>query len=85
MRIHRRMDGKKAKGINEVSKVDYESKVDENIKLLVRRMKNQSYKPLPSKRVYIEKAGSSKKKLPSGDKRTTWRNTEREDKLYSRS
>lgn len=62
MRIHRRMDGKKAKGIDEVSKADYESKVDENLKLLVRRMKNQSYKPLPSKRVYIEKAGSSKKR-----------------------
>ena len=56
------MDGKKAKGIDEVSKDEYAKNLDENIRRLVLRMKNRAYKPQPSRRVYIDKLGSRKKR-----------------------
>lgn len=60
--IHRKMDGKKAKGIDKVSKAEYAENLDENIGRLVLRMKRQAYQPQPSRRVYIDKPGSSKKR-----------------------
>lgn len=60
--IHQRMDGKKAKGIDKVSKVEYAENLNENIGRLVLRMKRQAYQPQPSRRVYIDKSGSSKKR-----------------------
>jgi len=60
--IHLKMDGKKAKGIDKVSKAEYAENLDENIRRLVLRMKNQAYKPQPSRRVYIDKPGSRKKR-----------------------
>jgi len=57
---HKEMDRKKAKGIDGVSKEDYSIELEANIKHLVKRMKNGSYKPEPIRRVYIPKDGSSK-------------------------
>lgn len=60
--IHLKMDGKKAKGIDKVSKDEYAEYLDENIERLILRMKKQAYKPQPSRRVYIDKPGSRKKR-----------------------
>lgn len=58
--IHRQMDGRKAKGIDGISKEEYEVNLEANIENLVKRMKNGSYKPNPIRRVYIPKDGSNK-------------------------
>ena len=58
---HKRQDPKKAKGIDGVSKWDYEENLDENLKNLVQRMKKFSYRPQPVLRTYIPK--------PNGDLR----------------
>lgn len=63
--VHNKMDWNKAKGIDEISKVDYSVKLEANIESLVQRMKNDSYRPKPSRRAYIPKDGS-KKKRPLG-------------------
>ena len=65
MDVHRRMDGRKATGIDRVSKEDYNEKADENLTALVKRMASGGYYPHPSRRVYIDKPGS-KKKRPLG-------------------
>lgn len=63
--IHKEMDRKKAKGIDGVSKDDYSVNLKTNIESLVKRLRNDSYKPEPIKRAYIPKDGS-KKKRPLG-------------------
>lgn len=65
MDVHRRMDGRKATGIDRVSKEDYNKNVTENLTALVKRMASGGYYPQPSRRVYIDKLGS-KKKRPLG-------------------
>ena len=60
--IHEDMDGKKAVGIDGVSKGDYSEGVEEKLEDLVGRMKREAYKPQASRRVYIDKPGSSKKR-----------------------
>ena len=65
LEIHKRMDGKKATGVDKVTKEEYGENVQENLRRLTRRMKSQSYYPQPSRRVYIEKPGS-KKERPLG-------------------
>ncbi len=60
MASHNQMDRKKAKGIDGVAKDDYSINLEANIKHLVMRMKNGSYKPEPTRRVYIPKDGSNK-------------------------
>ena len=57
---HRKMSGKKAAGVDQMTKDDYEENLDGNIESLVSRMKRQAYKPQPVRRVYIPKAGSNK-------------------------
>lgn len=57
---HSGMDSKKAVGVDKQTKVDYETNLEENLTNMVERMKSQSYKPQPVKRVYIPKAGSDK-------------------------
>ena len=52
---HETMDGKKAKGIDGVSKADYEEHLDENLTKLIERLKRKSYKPQPARRVEIPK------------------------------
>lgn len=55
MQCHKELDGKKAVGIDTLTKAEYEEHLEENITNLVERMKNKAYKPLPSLRVYIPK------------------------------
>ena len=57
---HKEMDGKKAKGIDGVTKDDYATNLEANVKHLVKRMINGSYQPEPIRRVYIPKDGSNK-------------------------
>ena len=52
---HKKLDGSKAEGIDNVNKKEYAEKLEENIKDLVIRLKNKSYKPAPALRVYIPK------------------------------
>lgn len=63
--IHKEMDRKKARGIDGISKDDYEVNLKSNIENLVKRLRNDSYKPEPIRRAYIPKDGS-KKKRPLG-------------------
>lgn len=52
---HREMDGKKAVGIDGVTKEEYEKNLEENLTNLVERLKDRSYKPKPARRVDIPK------------------------------
>lgn len=52
---HEAMDGKKAVGIDGVTKEDYGQKLEENLDELVRRLKQKSYRPQPARRVEIPK------------------------------
>ena len=54
------MDRNKASGIDKVTKLEYETNLEENLTKLVARMKDGTYKPNPSRRVYIPKDGSKK-------------------------
>ena len=63
---HKELDGNKAVGIDKVTKDEYGKNLDRNIKELVQRLKNKSFKPLPSLRVYIPK-GNGKKPMLSVD------------------
>ena len=60
---HRELDGKKAVGIDEMTKEEYGKNLDSNIADLVRRLKNKAYKPLPTHRVYIPKANGKLRPL----------------------
>jgi hypothetical protein len=55
---HKELDGKKATGVDKVTKAEYEMNLEANLRNLVERLKNKSYKPQPSLRVYIPKARS---------------------------
>ena len=58
---HKELDGNKAVGIDKVTKDEYGKNLDRNIKELVQRLKNKSFKPLPSLRVYIPKGNGKKR------------------------
>ena len=58
--IHKRMDKNKASGVDKVTKAEYEVDLDNNLKKLVARMKDGTYRPNPTRRVYIPKDGSTK-------------------------
>ena len=47
---HKELDGKKAVGVDKVTKEEYGKNLDRNIEDLVQRLKNKSFKPLPSLR-----------------------------------
>ncbi len=57
------IDGKKAVGIDEVTKEEYGEQLDSNVEDLVKRLKNKAYKPLPTKRVYIPKGNGKMRPL----------------------
>ncbi|XME01523.1 hypothetical protein QYZ88_012520 [Lachnospiraceae bacterium C1.1] len=52
---HTDMDGKKAVGIDGVTKEIYDSELDDNLDTLVYRLRNKSYRPKPARRVEIPK------------------------------
>lgn len=66
LEINRKMSGKKAIGIDGVHKEEYEMKLGDNINCLVERLKRDTYRPKPSKRVRIPKPGSRGKTRPLG-------------------
>ncbi|MHB1651566.1 MAG: RNA-directed DNA polymerase [Desulfitobacteriaceae bacterium] len=57
---HLEMDGKKATGVDGVTKEVYAENLEENLEDLVARMKRHAYRPQPVRRVYIPKPGSDK-------------------------
>lgn len=59
----RKIDGNKAKGIDNVSKTEYGYNLTENVKDLVSRMKTMSYRPQPVKRVLIPKENGKTRPL----------------------
>ena len=60
--IHHDMDGKKAPGVDGVRKEDYSEGIAEKLEDLISRMKREAYRPNASRRTYIDKPGSSKKR-----------------------
>ena len=59
---HQELSRNKAPGIDEVNKTEYEKNLLENIWTLHESLKKMTYKPQAVRRVYIPKAGSSKKR-----------------------
>ena len=55
MLCHKELDGKKATGLDGVTKAEYEENLEENIEQLERELQSMRYKPSPAKRVYIPK------------------------------
>jgi len=64
--VHSRQDKNKAYGVDKVTKTGYEENIEENIKDLLARMKQFSYRPQPVRRTYIPKDGSGKQMRPLG-------------------
>ena len=62
LEIHEKMDSKKAPGIDGVTKKDYSAGITDKLEELITRMKREAYKPQASRRTYIEKPGSDKKR-----------------------
>jgi group II intron reverse transcriptase/maturase len=56
--IHAKQDKNKAYGVDKVTKEEYELNLDENLKDLIGRMKQFSYRPQAVRRTYIPKDGS---------------------------
>jgi len=63
LECHRELDGKKATGIDNITKAEYEANLNENLTDLVERLKRKGYKPQPSLRVYIPKANGKLRPL----------------------
>jgi group II intron reverse transcriptase/maturase len=62
-KFHYEMNGRKATGVDNVTKAEYEANLDENLKDLVERLKRKYYRPQPSLRVYIPKASGKLRPL----------------------
>ncbi|GAE28634.1 retron-type RNA-directed DNA polymerase [Halalkalibacter wakoensis JCM 9140] len=59
---HYELAGKKATGIKGTTKEEYAQNLDENLENLLERMKRKSYRPVPVRRAYIPKVGTTKKR-----------------------
>jgi len=62
VQAHERMKQRKSPGVDQVTKDEYEGNLRENVRTLIGRMKTNSYRPKPTLRKYIPKAGSDKKR-----------------------
>ena len=60
------LDGKKAVGVDGVTKADYGAELEVNLRQLVARMKRMGYRPGPVRRVLIPKDGSPGATRPLG-------------------
>lgn len=60
---HYKMDGRKAVGIDGISKEEYNSNLDNNLKQLVEKIKNKSYRPKPARKVEIPKENGKTRPL----------------------
>jgi len=58
-----RLNRNKAIGIDKVSWHDYNEDLDGNIELLIEKLKKKSFKPIPARRVYIQKDDGKKRPL----------------------
>ena len=56
MKCHKELDGKKATGLDGITKAEYEENLEENIKELAKEIQNMRFVPSPAKRIYIPKA-----------------------------
>jgi group II intron reverse transcriptase/maturase len=61
-KCHKEMKIGKASGVDEVTKTDYDQRLEGNLDDLLTRMKKQAYKPLPARRTYIPKPGTDAKR-----------------------
>jgi len=59
---HEEMDGKKATGVDAVTKEAYDENLETNLHNLVNRMKRHSYRPQPVRRTHIPKPGTNKRR-----------------------
>jgi group II intron reverse transcriptase/maturase len=64
--IYNRLDGKKAVGIDGVTKEEYGKNLDENLRELLERTKRMAYRPAPVKEALIPKDGQPGKFRPLG-------------------
>ena len=62
-RCHEKMDGKKAVGIDRVTKEEYGQKLEENLDRLEERLKKKAYKPKPARKVEIPKENGKTRPL----------------------
>lgn len=60
---HKELDGRKAVGVDGMTKEEYGQNLKENIRNLVERLKNKAYKPAPSLRIYIPKGNGKMRPL----------------------
>jgi group II intron reverse transcriptase/maturase len=60
---YKSLNRNKAVGIDNVSWEEYGGNLDENLELLVSRLKRKRYKPIPARRVYIPKSETEKRPL----------------------
>ena len=60
---YKSLNRNKAVGIDDVTWEDYGKELDENLKLLVSRLKRKKYRPIPARRVYIPKSKTEKRPL----------------------
>lgn len=60
---HKELDGKKATGLDGITKAEYEENLEENIERLEKELQNMKYVPSPAKRVYIPKANGKTRGL----------------------
>ena len=63
MLCHKELNGKKATGLDGITKAEYEENLEENMKNLTKELQNMSYIPSPAKRVYIPKANGKMRGL----------------------
>ena len=54
------LDGRKAVGVDGVTKEQYGENLEENLQNLSNRLKRMGYKPQPKRRTYVPKPGSEK-------------------------
>lgn len=60
---HERMAKGKATGVDGVTKEQYEANLEDNLRDVVERLKQKSYRPQPARRTYIPKDEKSKRPL----------------------
>ena len=60
---YKSLNRNKAVGIDNVSWEEYGRNLDENLELLVSKLKRKKYKPIPARRVYIPKSETEKRPL----------------------
>ncbi len=63
MLCHKELDGKKATGLDGITKEEYEKNLEENIKNLATELQSMRYVPSPAKRIYIPKANGKMRGL----------------------